>query len=165
VKFSLHLPGHGKSFIVAEIPTRKTFPLSVFTFLTLVESGFYGDMDFVREENGVLLVGSSSTDGVNIDEKLKSLGFLGGYSLYFLERSPSYPCGSNYLGFLDRGPGFHIHISSDAEYDVYGSCFAQVVRGIDMLPLIEEVTQKGETVKILSATVLLLEEDWTNAEM
>jgi hypothetical protein len=144
---------------VIEVATRKTFPLSVFTFLTLVESGFYTEMDIVSGGSDVLLlVGTSGKDVASMDAKLRALGFLGGSTLYFPESSPEYLCGPNSLGFVDRGPALHFFASSGAgEGDQ--SCFAEIVRGTDTLDLVHQSLSKGETIRLSSATVLLATEE------
>jgi hypothetical protein len=157
VRFTLDIPGHGESFFVAEISTRKTFPLSVFTLLTLVESGFYNGVDVERDGNGVLLVGRSAA-GNSMDEKLRALGFLGGSSLYFPEEFPEYPCGPNSFGFVDRGPALHLHTSSGGE-ERYHTCFADIVRGADSLQLIQDSLRNGEIVTLSTAAVLLPQEE------
>jgi hypothetical protein len=153
VRFALDIPGQEESFFVAEISTRKTFPLSVFTLLTLVESGFYNGVDVDHGGNGVLLVGSSYFEN-RMDEKLRALGFLGGSSLYFPEEHPEYSCGPNSLGFVDRGPALHLHLFSEGE-EGYHACFAEIVRGVDDLQLVQDALGKGESVTLSSAAVLL----------
>jgi cyclophilin family peptidyl-prolyl cis-trans isomerase len=162
VRFSLDIFGQGESFFVVEISTRKTFPLSVFTLLTLVESGFYNGVDVEIGGNGVLLVGRS-VSGNSMDEKLKALGFLGGSSLYFPEEIPEYPCGPNFLGFVNRGPALHLHISSGGE-EGYHTCFAEVVRGADTLQLIHHTLGNGESVTLSSAAVLLAHEEDSDSD-
>ncbi|KAG7361595.1 hypothetical protein IV203_036696 [Nitzschia inconspicua] len=155
VKFSLDLPGHGDSFFVAEIATRRIFPLSVFTLLTLVESGFYNDLTMVNEGNGAVVLGSTSEgNGKNLEEKLLGLGFLGGASMYFAEWSSEYPCPAGALGFIDRGPSLHFHAMSGEEGD-YHSCFAEVIRGMDILQAIHEALRDGGSLRLTSAIVLL----------
>jgi hypothetical protein len=157
----LDVPGHSEAFFVAEITSRKKFPLSVFTFLTLVESGFYNDLHMVNGGNGVLAVGSGSVDSDSVmAEKLQGLGFLAGSSLYFPEVSPEVPCGPNTLGFVERGPALHLHMSSEKKGGKQPSCFAEVVRGTEILGLIQE---SGDTVRILSASVLFADSDGEGA--
>lgn len=142
---------------MAEITSRKKFPLSVFTFLTLVESGFYNDLHIANDGNGVVAVGSGSADSDSVlAEKLQGLGFLAGSSLYFPEVSPEVPCGPNTLGFVERGPALHLHLSSGREGGKHPSCFAEVVRGTEILGLVHE---SGETIRIMSASVLLSDSD------
>lgn len=156
----MDIPGHGESFFVAEVATRQIFPLSVFTLLTLVESGFYSDIHVMSDGNkGALLVGTTGqSNGGNLDEKLRTLGFLGGSTLYFPENSPQYPCGPNSLGFVDRGPALQLFLSSGVEGE-HQSCFAEVVRGTETLHLIQEALNKGESIRLSSAAVLLANED------
>jgi hypothetical protein len=157
VRFSLDIPGHGESFFVVEISTRKTFPLSVFTLLTLVESGFYNGVDVEHGGNGVLLMGSSAA-GNSMDEKLRALGFLGGSSLYFPEESLEYACGPNSVGFVKRGPALNFHLSPGGE-EGYHACFAEIVRGEGTLQLIQDALGNGESLTLSSAAVLLAHKD------
>jgi competence protein ComGC len=154
VKFSVNLPEQDDSFFLVEISSRKAFPLSVFTFLTLVESGFYNGLDLAIDENGLLKIGGGHSSEAITAERLNSLGFTGASRLYFEEEPRDHPCHDGSISFEDYGPGL-IHHIVDHELQ-YGSCFGQIVGGKDnVVPLIKASLQSGVSLKVLLATVLL----------
>lgn len=153
MKVSLNLPEKGESFFVFEIAARKALPLSVFTLLTLVESGFYRQLDVVIGGNGILHIGGRASDNAMTD-KLKRLGFLGGSPLYFDEQSPSHPCNEGSLSFDNHGPGLLVH-TRDHGHE-YGSCFGVIVHGKDeVVPLIQDSLRRGVSLQLSAATILL----------
>lgn len=160
VKFQMNLPKDGESFFVVEIATRKILPLSVFTLLTLVESGFYDELDLTIGGHGSGLLqirGQQSLDD-GMAERLRSLGFQVGTTFYFDEKSEDHPCHEGNVSFDDRGPGLLLYTTDHGLH--YGSCFGLIVRGKDdVLPLIESSLREGASIKVLSASILLDEGD------
>jgi cyclophilin family peptidyl-prolyl cis-trans isomerase len=154
-------------FFVVEIASRKVFPHSVFTFLALVESQFYHGIDFAiseEEDDSVLEIGTNDDSFQQKKQKMDALGLSGGSALSFYETSSNYPCraGSNSFGFVERGPGLRLHLSSDnpPTNDGSRSCFGEVVRGQEVLQSIYETIQEAATVvRLNSVTVLLPEEE------
>ncbi|KAL3921203.1 MAG: hypothetical protein SGILL_002871 [Bacillariaceae sp.] len=153
VKFTLNLP-EGESSFVVEIATRKELPLSVFSLLTLVESNFYGGLSLSNGGNGLLQIGANRNMDDSERHKLKSLGFSGESTLYFDEQSEGHPCQAGSMSFDERGPGLAVHT---VDHNLqYGSCFGTIVRGKDdIVPLIQVSLERGESLKLLSADILL----------
>jgi len=162
VKFVIKLPSdesdteqNSTVFFVVELSSRRLLPHSTYTFLTLVESNLYNDgVAFLSaREGGGLRISSSQSPGTSsLEHKLKPLGLTDGSSLSFLEAptsGKSHTCGENSFGFVHRGPGLDIFLSSD---DDKSGCFAQVIRGQDNLQKIQSIlVDGGEPMEIVSA--------------
>ncbi len=108
------------------------------------------------QEGGGLRIASSQSPGTSsLEQKLKPLGLTDGSSLSFFETPTSgkpHSCGENSFGFVHRGPGLDIFLSSD---DDETGCFAQVIRGQDSLQKIQSIlAEGGEPMEIVSATHL-----------
>jgi cyclophilin family peptidyl-prolyl cis-trans isomerase len=149
----LNIPGRREeeSFFVVEIASRKDFPHSVFTFLTLVESGMYVGTKIQPSATGELRIVGSDDD--SLDRKLRSLGLSSGSALSFFENSSTVTCGPNSFGFDNRGPALIFYPSSLEHDPVTRTCFGQVVRGTDTLSTIQDY--RGEEPIQLSDITLL----------
>lgn len=131
------------SFVV-ELATRKQLPHSVYTFLTLVESGTYNDAAFISysHDQKVLQISGENTSNRDLESHLHRLGFPNGVNgvLAFLEESPSLPCQANSIGFVQRGPNLKLFLEDGAEWGADGAestCFGRVVRGMEHMPEIK----------------------------
>ena len=143
-------------FFVIELSSRKELPHSTYTFLTLVESNLYNDgVSFLSagdDGSSLKIESSHSPDVIRLEQKLKPLGLTGGSSLSFVEPTTSgeaLPCGKHSFGFVHRGPGLNLFLSSDNETT---DCFAHVIRGQEDLQKIKSILlENREPLEIISA--------------
>jgi cyclophilin family peptidyl-prolyl cis-trans isomerase len=157
-----------ESFVV-EFPSLRELPHSVYTFLDLVEYKLYDGTAFLFSDNGVLRIGGSpsASNSARLAQRYKTHGY-DESALFFVEVSNTYYCRRHSVGFVGRGPGLALYLSSAADYtdrdsetqgrEAPKTCLGRVVRGMKTLSHVETAIDKGQVVDIVEVKHLKLDE-------
>jgi cyclophilin family peptidyl-prolyl cis-trans isomerase len=151
-----------ESFVV-EFPSLRELPHSVYTFLDLIESKLYDGTAFLFSANGVLRIGGSpsASNSARLAQRYKTHGY-DESALLFVEVSNTYYCRKHSVGFVGRGPGLALYLSSsDSETqgrEAPKTCLGRVVRGMKTLSHVEAAIDKGQVVDIVEVKHLKLDE-------
>ena len=168
VQFFVRFPGYtDKESFVVELPSLWELPHSVSTFLELVHSKLYDGTAFLANtggSKGILKIGGNPVEkeSARLERRYKQLGYEDS-ALYFTETSPAnYPCTNKYsVGFVGRGPGLEIYLSSASGDNGDASektCFGRVVRGMKILNRLDSITSKSnQAVDIVEVVYLAIE--------
>ena len=139
--------GQEESKFVVEIATRDVLPLSVSTFLTLVEHNIYNDLEFLSTQSIIQL----DSD----EDKVASLAHVAS-ALGLVEAASAGPCTPYSVGFVGSYGALKIIMTNDTSKHGSLACFGRIAQGRQTLSQIQQATRRGKTVAITSVKTIEL---------
>jgi len=150
VEFDLDIDDEGqeeRKFVV-EVSTLDLLPLSVSTFLTLVENTIYNDLEFLSTQSIIQL---DSDEG-----KVASLANVAS-ALSLVETASAGPCTPYSVGFVGANGALKIIMTNDTTKHGTLACFGKIAQGRQTVSRIQQATRRGKTVAITSVKIIELE--------
>ena len=150
IEFDLNFDDEGEeeSKFVVEISSPDMVPLSVATFLTLVENDIYNDLEFLSTQSIIQL---DSDEG-----KVASLATVAS-ALSLVEAASAGPCTPYSVGFVGSNGALKIIMTNDVSKHGSLACFGKIAQGRQTLSRIQQATRRGKTVAITSVKTIELE--------
>jgi cyclophilin family peptidyl-prolyl cis-trans isomerase len=136
-----------ESKFVVEIPTPDVLPVSVATFLTLVENNIYNDLEFLSTQSIIQL---DSDEG-----KVASLAQVPS-ALSLVEAASAGPCTPYSIGFIGTHGALKIIMTNDPSKHGTLACFGKIAQGRQTVTRIQQATRRGKTVAITSVKTVEL---------
>lgn len=149
VEFDMEIEDEGQqdSKFVVEISSPDVLPLSVATFLTLVENNIYNDLEFLSTQSIIQL---DSDEG-----KVARLANVAS-ALSLVESASVGPCTPYSVGFIGANGALKIIMTNDTSKHGSLACFGKIAQGRQTVSRIQQATRRGKAVAINSVKTVEL---------